>query len=140
YPVVNIDEAGLTQEQFFIGPHDGSSQLWPIPLNAESTEDMPALLETEKLAMPVPDDERLNVGDTAHFITDYKPDHLERILNRNDLNDLDRLQLLHEQTLLVRSGRLSSATLIDLLPRFTSTSSSHVWDIIAVAFGELKKF
>lgn len=140
YPVVNVTSDGLSQEQFFIGEHAESTQLWPIPLNAESVEDMPALLETAKLAMPVPEDEKLNVADTAHFITHYQPDHLERILKRDDLSDLDRLQLLHEYTLLIRADRASSAELINLLPRFAATNSVHVWDIIAIAFGELKKF
>lgn len=140
YPVVSISQDGLSQEQFFIGEHEESNRLWPIPLNAESVEDMPKLLETKELRMPIAEDERLNVGDTAHFITHYPADHLERILRRDDLNDLDKLQLLHEQTLLIRAGREKSANLIRLLPHFSSSSSANVWDIIAVAVAELKKF
>lgn len=140
YPVVTIAPDSISQEQFFIGEHTDSSQIWPIPLAAESEEDMPALLETSRLPMPVAEDERLNVGDTAHFVTQYAPEHLARILARDDLTDLDRLQLLHEQTLLIRAGRVSSAMLIDLLTKFTDSNSEHVWDIIAVAFSELKKF
>ena len=60
---------------------------------AESDEDVPELLDTRELRMPIADDERINVGDTAHFITRYKPEHLQRILERTDLSDLDKLQL-----------------------------------------------
>ncbi len=140
YPVVSIDESGITQERFFIGPHEASSQLWPIPLGAESPEDMPALLETRDLPMPIADDERLNVGDTAHFISLYSDEHLERIFASTSLTELDRLQLLHEQTLLVRGGRKASVGLIDLLEHYREETSEHVWSIMALAVGELKKF
>src|SRR5690606_16535219 len=53
YPVVHVTPDGLSQEQFFIGPHEESSKLWPIPLGAESSEDMPALLETRELHFPI---------------------------------------------------------------------------------------
>lgn len=140
YPVVTVDDNGLSQEQFFIGPHSDSTRLWPIPLGAESVEDMPALLETKQLPMPVPDDERLNVGDTAHFITQYTPERLQSILKRDDLSELDRLQLIHEQLLLVRGGRAASASLIPLTEHFADETSEHVWDMMAHSLGELRKF
>lgn len=140
YPVVKLTESGISQEQFFIGDHQPSTKLWPIPLMAESDEDVPELLETQTIALPMADDERLNVGDSAHFITQYQTDHLMLILKNDQLNSLDHLQLLHEQTLLIRAGRASSASLVDLLPRFKNTVSAHVWDIIAIGFAELKKF
>ncbi len=140
YPVVTVASDSLSQEQFFIGEHEQSTKLWPIPLNAESKEDVPALLETETLHLPVADDERLNVGDSAHFITSYSDDHLSRILNRDDLSDLDKMQLLHEQTLLVRAEKVASVKLIDLIAHFNNESSEYVWTMLALAFGELKKF
>lgn len=140
YPVVEVSKTGLRQDQFFIGPHKDSTQLWPIPLEAESSEDVPALLETRKLDMPIADTERLNVGDTAHFLTHYPPDHLLRIIRNDHLSELDRLQLLHEQTLLIRGGRSASVELIDLLDSYRDETSEPVWSIIALAIGELRKF
>lgn len=140
YPVVSVDDKGLKQEQFFIGPHNKSSKLWPIPLGAESTEDMPELLEVSQLPMPIAKDERLNVGDTAHFITQYAPDRLAAIIDRDDLTELDRLQLIHERLLLVRGGRADSDSLIALSQHFADDNSEHVWDMIAHSLGELKKF
>lgn len=140
YPVVEVSPSGLKQEPFFIGPHKDSTQLWPIPLGAESREDMPELLETRELTMPIADTERLNVGDSAHFLTHYPTEHLLRILDNDQLSDLDRLQLLHEQTLLIRGGRARSADLIDLLDHYRDESSEPVWSIMALAIGELKKF
>lgn len=141
YPVLHVTPEGLRQEQFFIGPHEPSIKLWPIPLGAESTEDVPALLETRELRMPIADDERFNIRDSAHFITHYTPEHLSRLLaGLTKLDELGRLQLLDEQTLLARGGIVPSAELIELLQAYKDETAQNVWDIMAVAFGELKKF
>lgn len=141
YPVVHVTPEGLTQEQFFIGPHEPSTKLWPIPLGAESKEDMPALFDTPELHMPVADDERLNVRDASHFLTHYTPEHLAKLLAKlESFDEIGRLQLLHEQTLLVRGGVSSSAELITLLEAYKDETAQSVWDIMALAFGELKKF
>ncbi len=101
---------------------------------------MPALLETRELAMPIADDERLNVGDTAHFISNYSEARLAKIVNRTDLSEIDRLQLIHEQLLLVRGGIASSVSLLPLARKFTQSDSEHVWDMIGHALAELRKF
>lgn len=141
YPVLHVTPDGLSQEQFFIGPHEPSTKLWPIPLGAESSEDVPALLETRELRLPIASDERFNIRDSAHFITHYTPKHLANLLAKlPSFNELGRLQLLHEQSLLARGGVLASAELIPLLQKYQGETSDSVWGIMAVAFGELKKF
>lgn len=141
YPVLHVRPDGLAQEQFFIGPHEPSTKLWPIPLGAESSEDVPALLETRELQLPIAANERFNIHDSAHFITHYTPEHLARLLaNITGTNDIGRLQLLHEQTLLARGGIAPSAELVDLLQAYASETNENVWGIMSVAFGELKKF
>ena len=142
YPVVHVTEEGLMQEQFFVGPHEPSNKLWPIPLNA-GDGDIPALLETAELDISLADDERLNIGDTAHFITHYEPAHLARLIDQvasGVRSPLDRLQLLHEQTMLARGGIMNSAQLIPLLNVYKNETSDSVWDIIGLALSELKKF
>ncbi|MDB5165905.1 MAG: aminopeptidase nonfunctional [Candidatus Saccharibacteria bacterium] len=143
YPVLHVTPDGLSQEQFFVGPHEPSTALWPIPLNALSEEDVPALMETKELHLPIADDERFNVGDSAHFITHYPTVHLARLIEQvraDALSPLDRLQLLHEQTMLARGGVISSAELIPLLDAYRAETVDSVWDIISLAIGELKKF
>lgn len=148
YPVLHVSgdsgDITLSQEQFFIGKHAPSNQLWPIPLNSPCSE-MPALLESEEVTVtrhhtsPL----RFNDGDSAHFITHYTPKHLAALLDlvkSGKLPVVSRLQLLHEQTLLARSGVISSAELIPLLDAYSGETNEHVWDIIALAIGELKKF
>lgn len=141
YPVVRVTPDGLSQKQFFIGPHEESDKLWPIPLGAESSEDMPALLETRELHLPIADDERLNIKDASHFITHYSPDHLGRLMAKlATFDEIGRLQLLHEQTLLARGEVVSSAELIPLLQAYQEETAQSVWDIMAIALKELRKF
>lgn len=141
YPVLHVQPNGLAQEQFFIGEHAESTKLWPIPLGAESTEDIPALLETRELSLPIADDERFNIRDSAHFITHYTPEHLARLLAKvSTFNELGRLQLLHEQSLLVRASVTPSTELVDLLSAYRDETAESVWDIMAATLGELKKF
>lgn len=142
YPVIHVDDDGLRQEQFFVGAHEKSDKLWPIPLEA-SVPITPPLMETSSLATKIQPGERLNVGDTAHFITHYTPTHMAELivsLKNNALEPIDRLQLLHEQTMLARGEVISSAELIPLLQAYASETIESVWDIISLALGELKKF
>jgi len=148
YPVVSASLQGsklqLSQKQFFIGPHESSDKLWPIPLNA-SSDLVPELLDTASVAVEYTDDTplRLNVGDSAHFVTHYDDALLEKLMAEiaaGHLSPLDKVQLLHEQTLLARAGLVSSAKLIPLLETFKNETTEPVWDIISLAIGELKKF
>lgn len=143
YPVLKVTELGLSQEQFFVGPHEPSDRLWPIPLNVAHDSELPAVLDQKDLLTTIKSDQRFNVGDTAHFITQYSPAHLSRLIEMvkdGSLGPLDRLQLLHEQTMLTRGGQTSSAELIPLLDAYKNETVDEVWDIIALALGELKKF
>ena len=148
YPVVSASQTGdtvtLTQRQFFVGPHDTSNKLWPIPLNSSCSE-MPDIFDTRELTVtrthttPL----RFNLGDTAHFITHYDTPLLKRLIEEmqnGTLSPLDRLQLLNEQTLLARGGIITSAELLPLLSAYALEETESVWDIISMTIGELKKF
>jgi len=148
YPRVSVsqnkDEITLTQQQFFVGPHSPSTKLWPIPLNA-SSKDIPFLFDTPEAKIVTKDSTplRLNVGDSAHFVTQYDAVLLARIieqLKEGTLQPIDRLQLLDEQTLLARGGEISSATLIPLLEAYKNEATEAVWDIVSMTLGELRKF
>jgi len=147
FPVVSVKENGgqltLSQKQFFVGPHEPSEKLWPIPLNSSSPA-VPELLRATSVAIEKPAEPiRLNVGDTAHFITHYDAPLLQKLLTQvtdGTLSPLDRLQLLHEQTLLARGGVIATRELIPLLDAYQNETTEPVWDIISLAVGELKKF
>ena len=145
YPVVHVHrkdgEMVLSQEQFFIGDHEPSSKLWPIPLQSTHSS-LPELFDTKELR--IHDDgtiPQLNMGSTAHFITHYQTELLEEMLATIDSQPpVDRLKLLHESTLLAQAGLLSSAELLPLLHHFSDEQTEAVWGIIALAISELKKF
>lgn len=141
YPALSVYPDHIEQTQFFVGPHEKSDKLWPIPLGAESEEDVPRLLETRSLTLPIAETERFNIRDSAHFITHYQPEHLYRLLEQvTSFDELGRLQLLNEQTLLARGGVLPSDELIDMLDAYKNESAENVWTIMSVALGELRKF
>ncbi|HEY1085458.1 MAG TPA: M1 family metallopeptidase [Candidatus Saccharimonadales bacterium] len=142
YPVVHVESNKLRQEQFFVGNHQSSSQTWPIPLEA-SVPITPNLMQTSEITTLVQPGERLNVGDTAHFITHYQDDHLASLLEQlkaGALKPIDRLQLLHEQVMLARGSITSNAALIPLISTYSHETIDSVWDVISLAIGELKKF
>jgi len=146
YPVVHVTQEGtqvhLVQEQFYIGPHGTSDKLWPIPLNSTCSE-MPKVLSEKEVTITRHHETplRFNTQGTAHFITHYSPEILATIIQSLDsLSSLDRMQLLNEQTLLAQAGIISSDQLISLLYHYKDEKAEAVWDIMAVAINELKKF
>ncbi len=146
YPVVHALETDgnlhLSQEQFFNGPHGPSTKIWPIPLFATDTA-LPELFEESSLVVPHSSNEvlRLNDGDGAHFVTHYDHGLLGKIIEAVEtLSPLSRLQLMHEQVMLARGEVMSNAELIPLLNAYSNEATEHVWDIMALTLGELKKF
>jgi len=146
YPVLSVSQEGdqinLQQEQFFVGAHEPSEKLWPIPLGA-SDQNIPRLMSERQLTVSRSSDLPLviNHESTAHFITHYTPSLLAELLGGlATLSDIDRLKLLNEQTLLAQASRISSAELLPLLAHYKEESVEAVWDIMLVALNELKKF
>ncbi len=146
YPVLHVSrensDVTLIQSQFFIGPHEESNKIWPIPLHGASTQ-IPEMLDTKEISFKYTDTKpfQLNVSGTTHFITHYDDTSFNELLeNLDTLSSIDRLQLLHEQTLLAQSGLISSAQLIPLIRRYKNETNEEVWSIIALAINELKRF
>ncbi|PID31235.1 aminopeptidase [Candidatus Saccharibacteria bacterium] len=141
YPVLTVSENGLAQQRFFIGEHQPSQQQWPILLGAEPRGQLPEVFDTAALDVPVDKNQRFNTNDNGHFITRYPQPHLSALLERvESFPTIDRLTLLHDQTLIVRGGLEPSAALIDLLTHYSHETNDVVWSIISLTLGELKKF
>ena len=146
YPVLSVsekaDQIQLSQKQFFIGAHQPSEKIWPIPLGA-SDQNLPKLLSEKTLTVTRSSDLPLviNHESTAHFITHYSASLLTELINAlTTLSDIDRLKLLNEQALLAQAGLVSSASLVPLLGYYKDETVEAVWDSMLVALGELKKF
>jgi len=146
YPVLSVSQDGdqlhLAQEQFFIGAHEPSDKLWPVPLGA-SEANLPKLLSEKELTVTRSSDLPLvmNHEGTAHYITRYTPTLLAELVTAlPTLSDIDRLKLLNEQTLLAQANMISSAELLPLLNQYKDEDVEAVWNIMLVALNELKKF
>ena len=148
YPVVytSLDDGELVlrQEQFFVGPHQPSDRLWPIPLGVNSSS-VPEILSDREWRVPLTSHEPLllNQHNAAHFITCYDDQLRSRILQavaEGTLTSSQRAQYLNEQLLLARGGVISSSVLVETLSAFREENDQTVWEIISLAIGELKKF
>lgn len=134
----------LEQERFFVGPHDTSDQLWPIPTRANDA-DVPELFSAKSVSFSYgrADALHLNSDDSGHYIVQYDDELRARIIDEikaGRLSDIQRAQFLHEQTLLARGGYMSSANLIDLLLVYENESNERVWDVMSLALADLKRF
>jgi len=139
---INDDSITLTQQQLFVGPHNATNRLWPVPLHGASPE-IPDMLDSETTtftythATPF----RLNVNGTAHFITQYDSTLRSDIVNNIDtLSSVDKVNFLHEQMLLAKAGLQSYAAIIPLLSSFKHETNESTWSIVALAINELKRF
>ncbi len=142
YPVVYVEENGLRQERFFIGAHTATDVVWPVPLFANSSS-LPDILETVTHSGSMPHDILLNTGDRAHFITHYDNARLavlrEQIASC-ELSAVDRLRLLHEQSLLVEAGLLDASELIPLLLAYRTSEEQPVWAMVVTVARSLRMF
>lgn len=146
YPVISVardkNHTVLSQQQFYIGPHEDRSRHWPVPLDANDSV-APKLLDSSRARYESSAPVRLNQSDSAHFITHYDDLSRQILLNNiksRSLDTIGRLQLLHESTLLARGGILSSAELIPLIELYKAEDHEAVWSILAMSLADLRKF
>lgn len=148
FPVVtataNGDQLTLTQKQFLIGDTPTQQKLWPIPLKANQST-VPELLDTQEATTSFDTSSylKLNVGDTAHYITKYDDTLREKLvtaIESGQLSPIDRLQILHEATMLPRAGETEMATIVPLIEAYRKEETEPVWDIMSFALGDLRRF
>ena len=147
-PIVQVEQnnsdeqptATLRQERFFIGDHQPSDALWPIPLFANQPLDDAILTEREK-TFTIEKPLQLNCGLNGHFVTKYDNATREQLLaNIHELPTLDKICLLQDATLLARAGFENSASLLPLALSLKHETNEKVFDMAAGALAELRKF
>lgn len=152
YPVVNAKvEDGklvLTQKQFFIGEGKEVGRKWQIPLNSNYAA-VPKIMKDEKLVVGDYNDLlanngvpfRLNVGNNSDFIVKYDQTLLDDILSHIDeLDAVDKLQLLQDFRLLAEGGQMSYADIVPLLPKFADSTSPIVNNALYRIISTLRNF
>ncbi|HMS93393.1 MAG TPA: M1 family metallopeptidase [Candidatus Saccharibacteria bacterium] len=148
YPIVHVsrdsDSITLRQEQFFIGDHEPSDKLWPIPLASTST-DIPELMNTREVTVPAMNTSTLlmNHDATTHYLPHYNQtltDELLIAIRAGDVSEIDRLSYLNDVILLARAGVMTTAELLPIIKAFANETSEPVWGLIAMTLAELRKF
>ncbi|MCP9466017.1 MAG: M1 family metallopeptidase [Candidatus Nanosynbacter sp. P5B_S4_bin.39.1] len=143
-PVVSVssshDATILSQERFFIGEHQPSDALWPIPLFANQPLDVKILGQRET-TVSIEKPLQLNCGLSAHFVTKYDESTREYLLkNITELPTLDKICILQDATILARAGFENSASLIPLALSLKTETNEKVFGMAAGALTELRKF
>lgn len=143
-PVVSVsnshDAAILSQEQFFIGEHQPSGALWPIPLFANQPLDV-KILNQKETTVSIEKPLQLNCGLSAHFVTKYDESTREYLLkNIAELPTLDKICILQDATILARAGFENSASLLPLALSLKTETNEKVFGMAASALTELRKF
>ena len=143
-PVVSVsnshDTAILSQERFFIGEHQPSDALWPIPLFANQPLDV-KILNQKETTVSIEKPLQLNCGLSAHFITKYDESTREYLLkNITELPTLDKICILQDATILARAGFENSASLLPLALSLKTETNEKVFGMAAGALTELRKF
>lgn len=143
-PVVSVssshDTATLSQERFFIGEHQPSNALWPIPLFANQTLNT-EILDQKEITISTDEPLQLNCGLSAHFVTKYDKSTREHLLkNISGLPTLDKICLLQDSVILARARLDSSASLLPLALSLKTETNEKVFGMAAGALTELRKF
>jgi len=143
-PVVSVssshDAAILSQERFFIGEHQPSDTLWPIPLFANQPLDV-KILNQKETTVSIEKPLQLNCGLSAHFVTKYDESSREYLLkNITELPTLDKICILQDVTILARAGFENSASLLPLALSLKTETNEKVFGMAAGALTELRKF
>ena len=143
-PVVSVsnshDAAILSQERFFIGEHQPSDALWPIPLFANQPLDV-KILNQKETTVSIEKPLQLNCGLSAHFVTKYDESTREYLLkNITELPTLDKICILQDATILARAGFENSASLLSLALSLKTETNEKVFGMAAGALTELRKF
>ena len=143
-PVVSVssshDAATLSQERFFIGEHQPSDALWPIPLFANQPLDV-KILDQKETTVSIEKPLQLNCGLSAHFVTKYDESTREYLFkNITELPTLDKICILQDATILARAGFENSASLLPLALSLKTETNEKVFGMAAGALTELRKF
>ncbi len=110
YPVITDGE----QKRFLLYGEDAKTT-WPLP---EITDDM-----------------------TGHYLINLSEKEFKEKLGKFETLSLEqRLRLLMDRMFLAKTSLVSSASLLELLPKFKDETSASVWEIIAKIIAHLKLF
>lgn len=142
-PLVSVNQDNghtqIRQRRFFIGDHQPSDVLWPIPLFAQP--ELTTIFDAPEATFAAGGPIQMNCGLSGHFVTHYDDVLRERLLNDvQNLATLDKICLLQDAPLLTRAGLDNSASLLPLALTFCRETNEKVFSLAAGVLYELRKF
>jgi len=150
FPLLTVEQTGkdlkVSQRHFLLNPEKADAQRrWPVPLLAEN-DNVPGVLDksTATVSLSANDFVRLNHGAVGHYIVHYadQPQRqwlAKQVANRS-LSEAERLMLLSDSSMLARNGVDNLASTLQLLEHYSQEDSEPVWDMIALAIGDARRF
>ena len=147
FPLVTVNQTDTTavvaQSHFLLDPTKTDDRRWPVPLLA-SDDNLPALLDKASVTINTSDFVRLNEGAAGHYVVHYtnprQRDWLAGLAEAKTLSEPERLMLLSDSTMLARNGTDSLASTLKLLEHYTQEDSEPVWDMLALALADTRRF
>lgn len=148
YPVVSLNQQGkqavISQTRLLSTSKDDSS-LWPVPLFAEPRLGLDIFSERKQnLELEDTNFRLLNKGSAGLFVSRYvNTEH--RIYFAKQIESLtleapERLRLLHEASLLARTGHQSLVEALILALSTENEDRDAVWDIIGLIISDTRRF
>jgi aminopeptidase N len=162
FPVITAERQNNTltlhQHRFTYLPND-AAQTWLVPVSVVSygpdgtADTQTIMLENEQTDLSLPPDTttyKINPGQTGFYHVGYKDaDNLARLggmVNRHQLPPVDRWGLQNDLFALVKSGRASMATLLDMAGNYSgersylplSSLDSHLFEAFLVLRGDIR--
>jgi aminopeptidase N len=150
FPLVEVTQHGkelsLTQRHFLLDTSKADTErVWPVPLLSNNHE-LPELFEAATFSSTLSSEEfvRINSGAFGHYIVCYtEPEHaakMAELAKAKVLDAAERLMLLHDSSLIARSGQQSFADTLRLLNYYDDEACEPVWDVIALIIAESRRF
>jgi aminopeptidase N len=150
FPLVTVDQQdtklAISQSHFLTDPAKADdSRLWPVPL-LTSSQEVPDLLESKSVDIDLlaADFVRVNQGAVGHYLVRYtnqlQADWLAQQAESHALNEVERLMLLSDSTLLARSGLSSLADSLRLLSHYQHETSEPVWGVMSMVIADARRF
>ena len=94
--------------------------------------------DTDDTKWPLPD---IKDDMSGHYLINLSGDEFQEALKNFDKLSLEqRVRLLIDRALLAKTSLVSSASLLDLLPKFKDEESYAIWGILASIIADLKVF
>lgn len=143
-PGRRFTQAEISQQRFYLSPPAKPSEVvWRVPLiGRHGLRDGLLDSRTKSFDLGAPDgDYYLNVNRSGFYRVAYDQDSLHRLsalVKAGKLPAADRLGLLSDSFEAAKAGHSDTVSCLELLDSYLEEDNAAVWDIMAMAIGDLR--